>query len=234
MPETIEVQELASRMAERVDDVLLQLQRLGMRVSAEDIIDADTAELVVSEYRHRIRRVTALDVEEGLEGAPDAEADLVARPPVVTVMGHVDHGKTSLLDAIRRSDQADKEAGGITQHIGASFVELKGGRSLCFIDTPGHMAFTALRARGAQVTDLVVLVVSAEDSVMEQTREAYDHAKAAGASLIVAVNKMDRPQATSLASRMTCWLWGLSPKIWAERCRLSRPVPRRGTEWKTC
>ena len=195
VPETITVQELANRMAERGVDVVRSLMGLGVMATVNQAIDADTAELVVAEFGHKLRRVSEADVEIGLKGDTDDEGDLVIRPPVVTVMGHVDHGKTSLLDAIRASDVAAGEAGGITQHIGAYQVTTPSGSKITFIDTPGHAAFTAMRARGADVTDLVILVVAADDGVMPQTIEAINHAKAANVPLIVAVNKMDLPNA---------------------------------------
>ncbi|HUK60990.1 MAG TPA: translation initiation factor IF-2 [Stellaceae bacterium] len=195
VPEHITVQELANRMAERSADVIKTLMRMGVMATINQPIDADTAELVVSEFGHKIRRVSEADVEIGLGGEADEPEALASRPPVVTVMGHVDHGKTSLLDALRQTDVAGGEAGGITQHIGAYQVTLKGGQRITFIDTPGHQAFTAMRARGANVTDIVVLVVAADDGVKEQTIEAIRHARAAGAPLIVAINKMDRPDA---------------------------------------
>ncbi|MBT5191421.1 MAG: translation initiation factor IF-2, partial [Rhodospirillaceae bacterium] len=195
VPETITVQELANRMAERGVDVVRSLMGLGVMATVNQTIDADTAELVVAEFGHRLRRVSESDVEIGLKGDADDQGDLQARAPVVTVMGHVDHGKTSLLDAIREADVAAGEAGGITQHIGAYQVTTPAGSKITFIDTPGHAAFTAMRARGAQVTDLVVLVVAADDGVMPQTIEAINHAKAANVPLIVAVNKMDLPDA---------------------------------------
>ncbi len=195
LPESITVQELANRIAARAPDVIKTLMRLGVMATITQSLDADTAELVVQEFGHRAKRVSEDDVELGLTGATDAEADLVPRPPVVTVMGHVDHGKTSLLDALRATDVAAGEAGGITQHIGAYQVELAGGDRITFIDTPGHAAFTAMRARGASVTDIVVLVVAADDGVMPQTIEAIRHAKAAQAPIIVAINKMDKPDA---------------------------------------
>ncbi len=195
LPEQITVQELANRMAARTPDVIKTLMRLGVMATITQTLDADTAELVVQEFGHRVRRVSEADVEIGLEGAADTEADLLPRPPVVTIMGHVDHGKTSLLDALRSTDVAAGEAGGITQHIGAYQVRLPSGARITFIDTPGHEAFTAMRARGAQVTDIVVLVVAADDGVMPQTVEAIRHAKAANAPMIVAINKMDKPDA---------------------------------------
>jgi translation initiation factor IF-2 len=195
IPEAITVQELANRMAERSTDVIKVLMRMGMMVTINHSIDGDTAELVATEFGHNIKRVSAADVELGLRGEPDEAERLQPRPPVVTVMGHVDHGKTSLLDALRKSDVAAHEAGGITQHIGAYQVTLAGGQKITFIDTPGHEAFTQMRARGARVTDIVVLVVAADDGVMPQTIEAIAHAKAAGVPLIVAVNKCDRPDA---------------------------------------
>ena len=195
VPETITVQELSNRMAERATDVIKALMKLGVMATITQSIDADTAELVVAEFGHNLKRVSAADVEIGLKGEDDSEESLKPRPPVVTVMGHVDHGKTSLLDALRSTDVVAGEAGGITQHIGAYQVTVESGERITFIDTPGHAAFTAMRARGANVTDIVILVVAADDGVMPQTIEAIDHAKAAGVPIIVAVNKMDRPDA---------------------------------------
>ena len=196
VPETITVQELASRMAQRGPDVIKTLMGMGIMATINQSLDADTAELVVAEYGHNVKRVSDADVEIGIRGEDDTDAELAPRPPVVTVMGHVDHGKTSLLDALRKSNVVAGEAGGITQHIGAYQVTLPGGnQKISFIDTPGHAAFTAMRARGANVTDIVILVVAADDGVMPQTVEAIDHAKAAEVPIIVAVNKIDRPNA---------------------------------------
>ena len=195
VPEVITVQELANRMAERGAEVIKALMKMEIMATINQNIDADTAELVVEEFGHRIKRVSASDIEVGLKGSPDEETDLQPRPPVVTVMGHVDHGKTSLLDALRETDVAGHEAGGITQHIGAYQVQLGSDAKITFIDTPGHAAFTEMRARGANVTDIVVLVVAADDGIKEQTVEAINHAKAAEVPIIVAINKIDRPEA---------------------------------------
>jgi translation initiation factor IF-2 len=195
IPESITIQELANRMAERAVDVIRLLMKQGQLVKITDVIDADTAQLIAEEMGHSVKRVAESDVEEGLFDAPDDPATLLPRPPVVTIMGHVDHGKTSLLDAIRSTDVAGGEAGGITQHIGAYQVTAPSGTKITFIDTPGHAAFTAMRARGAKVTDIVVLVVAADDGVMPQTVEAIHHAKAAKVPMIVAINKIDKPDA---------------------------------------
>ena len=195
IPEVITVQELANRMAERGADVIKTLMKMGMMATINQSLDADTAELVVTEMGHQFRRVSESDIEIGMSGAEDDASTLKPRPPIVTVMGHVDHGKTSLLDALRATDVAAHEAGGITQHIGAYQVTLPSQQKITFLDTPGHEAFTAMRARGAKVTDIVVLVVAADDGVMPQTQEAIAHAKAAKVPMIVAINKVDKPGA---------------------------------------
>ncbi|PPB82616.1 translation initiation factor IF-2 [Albidovulum inexpectatum] len=195
LPDQIVVSELANRMAERAADVIKALMKMGMMVNVNQTIDAETAEIIIEEFGHKAVRVSDADVEQVIEQEEDRPEDLRPRPPVITIMGHVDHGKTSLLDAIRKTNVVSGEAGGITQHIGAYQVKTDSGAVLTFLDTPGHAAFTSMRARGAQVTDIVVLVVAADDSVMPQTVEAINHAKAAGVPMIVAINKCDKPDA---------------------------------------
>ncbi|MEQ1937632.1 translation initiation factor IF-2 [Mesorhizobium sp. CN5-321] len=196
IPETITIQELANRMSERAVDIVKFFMKQGQMMKPGDVIDADTAELIATEFGHTVKRVAESDIEEGLFNIPDRPEDLVSRPPVVTIMGHVDHGKTSLLDAIRQANVVSGEAGGITQHIGAYQVE-RNGQKITFIDTPGHEAFTAMRARGAQSTDVAILVVAADDSVMPQTVESINHARAARVPIIVAINKIDKPGANA-------------------------------------
>ncbi len=213
LPDVISVQELANRMAEKAADVIKVLMNLGTLVTLNQSIDADTAEIIANEFGHKVKRVTAEDVERSLlNETEDLPENLESRPPVVTVMGHVDHGKTSLLDALRSTDVVAGEAGGITQHIGAYQVKLKSGQYITFLDTPGHEAFTAMRSRGAKATDIVVLVVAADDGIMQQTVEAISHAKAAAVPIIVAINKIDKPEADPSRVKNELLSHGLVPE----------------------
>lgn len=210
IPEVITVQELANRMAEKGAVVIKKLMELGVMATINQVVDADTAQIIVEELGHKFKRVSDSDVEEGLLGVKDTDADLVSRPPVVTVMGHVDHGKTSLLDALRETHVVDREAGGITQHIGAYQVKVPSGNKITVIDTPGHEAFSEMRARGTKVTDIVVLVVAANDGIMPQTVEAIRHAQAGEVPIIVAINKIDLPAADPMKVKMDLLQHGIA------------------------
>ena len=209
IPETITVQELANRMAEKSADVIKRLMSMGVMATINQAIDADTAQIIVEDMGHKFKRVADSDVEEGLTGPEDTENDLEPRAPIVTVMGHVDHGKTSLLDALRETNVVAKEAGGITQHIGAYQITVASGQKITFIDTPGHEAFSEMRARGAKVTDIVVLVVAANDGVMPQTVEAIRHAQAAEVPIVVAINKIDLPGADPMHIKTELLQYGI-------------------------
>ena len=209
IPETITVQELANRMAEKSADVIKRLMSLGVMATINQAIDADTAQIIVEDMGHKFKRVADSDVEEGLTGPADTAEDLLPRAPIVTVMGHVDHGKTSLLDALRETNVVAKEAGGITQHIGAYQIKLEDGQKITFIDTPGHEAFSEMRARGAKVTDIVVLVVAANDGIMPQTVEAIRHAQAAEVPIVVAINKIDLPGADPMRVKTELLQYGI-------------------------
>lgn len=229
IPETITVQELANRMAERAVDLVKTLMKLGTMATVNQLLDADTAELIVTEFGHNPKRVTEGDVENILRIEEENPADLKPRWPVVTIMGHVDHGKTSLLDALRKTDVVAGEAGGITQHIGAYQVNLSNGSKITFLDTPGHEAFTAMRARGAKVTDIVVLVVAADDGIMAQTQEAISHAKAAGVPIIVAINKMDKPDADSARVKNELMTHELVPEEFGGNVMVVEVSAKKGT-----
>ena len=218
IPEIITVQDLANRMAEKSSDVIKKLMSLGVMATINQAIDADTAQIIVEEMGHRYKRVAESDVEEGLVGPKDTEADLLPRAPVVTVMGHVDHGKTSLLDALRETNVVAREAGGITQHIGAYQITLEDGQKITFIDTPGHEAFSEMRARGAKVTDIVVLVVAANDGIKPQTVEAIRHAQAAQVPIVVAINKIDLPAADPMKVKTELLQHGIAVEEMGGEC----------------